>query len=55
MRTYADCIITTGKILRNEPMAFHPDIPELLGLPKDVYFKKNKKNKYDGKSIAILT
>ena len=49
MRTYCDCIITTGSILRKEPLAFHPDVPLKLGLPTEVYFKKG------GKPIAILT
>ena len=55
MRTYADCIVTTGKILRKEKMAFHPDIPDMLGLPRDVYFKKRKSGTYAGKPVAILT
>ena len=49
LRTYADCILTTGQILRKEPNAFHPDIPEKLGLPKDIYYKKG------GKPLAIMT
>ena len=49
LRTYCDCVVTTGKILRKEKMAFHPDIPEMLKLPKKVYFKKG------GKPVAILT
>ena len=28
LRTYADCILTSGQILRKEPNAFHPAIPK---------------------------
>ena len=28
MRPYADCILTTGKILRDEPLCFHPEVPK---------------------------
>jgi hypothetical protein len=55
MRTYADCIITTGKILRKEKMAFHPDVPEMLRLPKNVYFNQNKNGKFKGKPVAVMT
>ena len=49
LRTYSDCIVTTGNILRKEPLAFHPEVPKQLGLPVETYFKKG------GKPIAILT
>ena len=58
LRTYCDCIITTGKILRAEPMAFNPDVLQMLKLPKAAYFKENKKRygKLTGnKPVAILT
>ena len=54
LRTYADCILTTGKILRDEPEAFHPHVPKMLGFPEDVYFGKRKHQK-PGKPVAILT
>ena len=31
LRTYADCIVTTGKILRSEPACFDPRVPMSLG------------------------
>lgn len=33
LRTYADCIVTTGSILRKEPLAFYPGILKALKLP----------------------
>lgn len=38
LRTYADCIVTTGSILRKEPMAFYPGILKPLQLPYNIYF-----------------
>jgi hypothetical protein len=43
LRTYADCVITTGKILRDEPLAFEPRITAQLGLPLEVYFDQLRK------------
>ena len=40
VRTYSDCILTSGKILRNEPNSYHPDIPASLGFPTDIYFNE---------------
>jgi hypothetical protein len=40
LRCYTDCVLTTGKILRNEPLCFHPDVPGRLGLPNEVYFRQ---------------
>ena len=53
LRTYADCILTTGMILRKEPDAFEPTLPLKLGFPQEVYF--NTKGDVKGKPIAILT
>ena len=53
LRTYADCILTTGMILRKEPDAFEPTLPLQLGFPQEVYYRTN--NAVKGKPIAILT
>ena len=61
LRTYADCIVTTGQILRKEPAAFDPGVLKPLGLPYDIYFNKvtkkinNNQPTYKGKPVAILT
>ena len=50
LRTYADCIVTTGKILRKEPSAFDRNLHKQLRLPTDVFFNHGK-----GKPLAIMT
>jgi len=55
LRTYADCIITTGNILRKEPQAFDPRLLKPLKLPPNIYFGKQKDGTYKGKPLAILT
>lgn len=50
LRTYADCIVTSGKILRDEPFAFDSRVPAMLGLNQNVYFNENGK-----KPVAIMT
>mmetsp|Transcript_9627 Transcript_9627/g.14659 ORF Transcript_9627/g.14659 Transcript_9627/m.14659 type:complete len:96 (+) Transcript_9627:107-394(+) len=49
-RTYCDCQLTTGKILRDEPQAVDSALPEIMGFPSDVYFNQGK-----GKDLAIMT
>ena len=57
LRTYSDCIVTTGKILRNEPQAFNPHVVRELKFPLNVYYGGRNKNTNDyiGKPVAILT
>ena len=50
LRTYSDCIVTTGKILRKEPDCFDTSVIRTMGLDPRIYFEK------DGvKPVAILT
>lgn len=42
LRCYSDCILTTGQILRQEPLAFHPEQPKALGFDPKVFFEKPK-------------
>lgn len=48
LRTYADCIVTTGKTLRNEPEAFDTSLIKSMDFDPLVYFAKPK-------PLAILT
>ena len=48
LRTYSDCIITTGKILRKEPDAFDTKVLKAFELNPEVYFENSK-------PLAILT
>ena len=48
LRTYADCIVTTGMNLRKEPNAFNPNAITQLGFDPKVFFKTPK-------PVAILT
>lgn len=48
LRTYADCIITTGQILRKEPRAFLSQAHKMLGFDPKVAFSSPK-------PVAILT
>lgn len=43
LRTYADCSITTGKILRDEPTAFDDRVLKAMDLPIEVYFDQVRK------------
>ena len=50
LRTYSDCIVTTGQILRKEPDCFDTSVIGTIGLKPRVYFEK------DGvKPVAIMT
>lgn len=50
LRTYADCIVTTGRILRREPEAFDVSMIRTMGLDPHIYFEKN-----NVKPVAVLT
>lgn len=48
LRTFSDCIVTTGKILRKEPDCFEPRVIKAMGFDPKIYFEKEK-------PVAILT
>ena len=48
LRTYSDCILTTGSILRKEPGAYEPSLVEQMGFDLQVFFDKPK-------PLAIMT
>ena len=48
LRTYSDCIVTTGQILRKEPEAFDPRAVKTMGFDPKIYFEKPK-------PVAVLT
>ena len=48
LRTFSDCIITTGKILRDEPEAFNPAPIHKFKIKPNVFFEKSK-------PVAILS
>jgi len=48
LRTYADCIVTTGKILRKEHECFDPKLIKTFDFDSKIYFEKPK-------PVAILT
>lgn len=48
LRTYVDCIVTTGKILRTEPAAFDTSVIKSVGLDPRVYFENPK-------PVAVMT
>jgi len=53
LRTYTDCSITTGAILRKEPLCFDPYTVNKLKFDKDIYFSTSQK--HDHKPVAIMT
>jgi len=52
LRTYADCIVTTGKILRKEPDAFDTSMIRSMGFNPSIYFEHKDRHQ---KNVAILT
>ena len=48
LRTYSDCILTTGSILRKEPGAYEPSLIKQMGFDLSVFFDKPK-------PLAIMT
>ena len=48
LRTYSDCIVTTGKILRKEPDAFDTKMLKPFEFDPNVYFEQPK-------PLAVLT
>lgn len=48
LRTFADCILTTGAILRKEPDCFNPASIKQIGFDPKVFFEKPK-------PVAVMT